>query len=75
MLADADAAKIYIWVQTSETATQRKLAFERYVNAGINGVNLRSNQKQTVSNLTATIGKNEVLRLIEIRKREQGYNI
>ena len=53
-------------------AAKRKQYLEQVLNDGENGINLRANQSTPVTKLSASIAKNEMLRLIEVRMQEKG---
>ena len=71
-----DAQQAYTWIPSSKvSAVKRKSHLEKALNQGANGQNLRADQSAKVTSLSASIAKNEILRLIEVRIQEKGVVI
>ena len=72
VVSDIDAEQGYTWIASPISAAKRKAFLEKALNQGENGVNIRADQAITVKSLSASIAKNEILRLVELRISEKG---
>ena len=72
VVSDIDAERGYTWIASPISVAKRKAFLEKALNQGENGVNIRADQAITLKSLSASIAKNEILRLAELRISEKG---